>query len=141
MTDSERQSMEVDIVCVGFGPATGGFLTTLSRATQDPAQQSYLQSRVMPGLPLQVLCYERADDLGFGVSGVVTRGRGIRESFPDLDPGQIPMAHAVTRLFPGVKLAIGPAIDAGFYYDFDLRGGLTTDDLGRIEAEMHNIVS
>ena len=40
----------------------------------------------MPGMPPQVLCYERADDLGFGVSGVVTRGRGIRATLPDLDP-------------------------------------------------------
>ena len=39
-------------------------------------------------MPLQVICYERADDIGFGVSGVVTRARGIRASFPDLDPGR-----------------------------------------------------
>ena len=91
----ERQSMEVDIVCVGFGPAVGGFLTTLSRAMVDESGQPALQSRVAPGLPPQVLCYERADDIGFGVSGVVTRARGIRASFPDLDPSQIPMAHPV----------------------------------------------
>ena len=39
-----------------------------------------LESRAMPGMPLQVICYERADDIGFGVSGVVTRARGIRAS-------------------------------------------------------------
>ena len=88
--------MEVDIACVGFGPAVGGFLTTLSRALGDPETGASLESRVMPGLPLQVLCYERADDIGFGVSGVVTRARGIRESFPDLDPASIPMTHPVT---------------------------------------------
>jgi electron-transferring-flavoprotein dehydrogenase len=82
---SSRDSMDVDIVCVGFGPATGGFLTTLSRGMAES------------GLPLQVLCYERADDLGFGVSGVVTRARGIRESLPNLDPGAIPMAAAVAH--------------------------------------------
>jgi electron-transferring-flavoprotein dehydrogenase len=92
-----RQSMNVDLVCVGFGPATGGFLTTLTRAMADPGTAGVLESRVMPGMPLQVLCYERADDLGFGVSGVVTRARGIRESFPDLDPAAIPMAHPVTE--------------------------------------------
>jgi electron-transferring-flavoprotein dehydrogenase len=97
MTDIERQSMEVDIVCVGFGPATGGFLTTLSRAMQDPERQPQLQSRAIPGMPLQVVCYERADDIGFGVSGVVTRARGIKASFPDLEPSEIPMTHAVTR--------------------------------------------
>ena len=36
MPDSDRQSMDVDIVCVGFGPATGGFLTTLSRGLLNP---------------------------------------------------------------------------------------------------------
>lgn len=48
-------------------------------------------------MPLQVLCYERADDIAFGVSGVVTRARGLRQSFPDLDPAQIPMAAPVTQ--------------------------------------------
>ncbi|KPK65961.1 MAG: 4Fe-4S ferredoxin [Gemmatimonas sp. SG8_38_2] len=97
MTNAERQNMEVDIVCVGFGPATGGFLTTLSRAMQDPQTQPLLMSRAVPGMPLQVVCYERSADIGFGVSGVVTRARGIRQSFPDLDPSQIPLAHAVTK--------------------------------------------
>jgi electron-transferring-flavoprotein dehydrogenase len=93
----ERQSLEVDIACVGFGPAMGGFLTTLSRALLDEQGAPALPSRVAPGMPLQVVCYERADDIGFGVSGVVTRARSIRESFPDLDPETIPLAHAVTR--------------------------------------------
>ena len=35
-----------------------------------------------------MICYERADDIGFGVSGVVTRARGIRATLPDLDPGR-----------------------------------------------------
>jgi threonyl-tRNA synthetase len=52
------------------------------------------------------------------------------------------MAQAVTRLFPGAKYSIGPAIENGFYYDFELPGGATfTDaDLERIEAEMREIV-
>jgi electron-transferring-flavoprotein dehydrogenase len=44
-----------------------------------------------------VACYERADDIGFGVSGVVTRARGIRATLPDLKPSQIPMAAAVAE--------------------------------------------
>ena len=48
-------------------------------------------------MPLQVLCYERADDLAAGVSGVVTRAEGIRASFPSLDPTQIPMAAQVKQ--------------------------------------------
>src|SRR5512140_536826 len=91
----ERQTMEVDIACVGFGPAMGGFLTTLSRAMVDESGLPLLESGVMPGMPLQVLCYERADDISFGVSGVVTRGRSIRETFPDLDPSEIPLASPV----------------------------------------------
>jgi threonyl-tRNA synthetase len=52
------------------------------------------------------------------------------------------LAEAVTRLFPGAKYAIGPAIADGFYYDFELPDGKTfsDDDLGRIEAEMRTIV-
>jgi electron-transferring-flavoprotein dehydrogenase len=90
-----REHIAVDIACVGFGPATGGFLTTLTRelGTSDAPP---LESQAVPGLPLQVICYERADDIGFGVSGVVTRARGIRKSFPDFDPTQIPMAVPVT---------------------------------------------
>lgn len=87
--------MEVDIACVGFGPAMGGFLTTLSRALTNEDGTPAVESQCMPGMPPQVICYERADDIGFGVSGVVTRARGIRASFPDLDPAQIPMATAV----------------------------------------------
>ena len=91
----ERQTMDVDIVCVGFGPAVGGFLTTLQKELVDENGMPKIESKVMPGMPLQVMCYERADDIGFGVSGVVTQGRGIRQSFPDLKPEDIPMAHAV----------------------------------------------
>jgi electron-transferring-flavoprotein dehydrogenase len=93
----DRQSMDVDIACVGFGPAMGGFLTTLSRALAETKEDGtpLLESKAMPGMPAQVICYERADDMGFGVSGVVTKARGIRASFPDLDPSQIPMAVPV----------------------------------------------
>lgn len=51
------------------------------------------------------------------------------------------MAQAVQKLFPGTKLAIGPAIDTGFYYDFDLDGhSFTEEDLTNIESEMKNIL-
>lgn len=50
------------------------------------------------------------------------------------------MAQAVKRLFPEAKLAIGPAIENGFYYDFDLPRPLTPEDLTAIEAEMKKIV-
>ncbi len=50
------------------------------------------------------------------------------------------LAQAVKRLFPEVKLAIGPAIDNGFYYDFDSDKPFTVDDLEKLEAEMKKIV-
>jgi len=80
---SVRACMETGIVCVGFGPATGGFLTTLAPRLAE------LEN------PPQVMCCERADGVAFGVSGVVTKARGIRQSFPNLDPAQIPMAAPV----------------------------------------------
>jgi len=49
------------------------------------------------------------------------------------------MAQAVKRLFPEVKLTIGPAIDSGFYYDFDTDHAFTREDLDAIEAEMKKI--
>ena len=93
----ERQQMSVDIAGVGFGPAMGGFLTTLSRKLLNDDGTPRFESAASPGLPLQVICYERADGLGFGVSGAVTRARGIRASFPGVDPTQIPMAAPVKR--------------------------------------------
>lgn len=91
----ERQQMSIDIACVGFGPAMGGFLTTLSRHLLQEDGSPRFESAVSPGMPLQVICYERADGLGFGVSGAVTRAHGIRSSFPGLDVSQIPMAASV----------------------------------------------
>lgn len=50
------------------------------------------------------------------------------------------MAQAVKRLYPEAKLTIGPAVDDGFYYDFDVEESFTTEDLEKIEAEMKKIV-
>lgn len=50
------------------------------------------------------------------------------------------MAQAVKRLFPEVKLAIGPAIDEGFYYDFDTDTPFTDEDKAKIEEEMNKII-
>jgi electron-transferring-flavoprotein dehydrogenase len=90
-----RQRMDVDIVCVGFGPATAGFLTALSKQLASAGGTATVESTVTPGMPPQVLCYERADDIGFGVSGVVTRARALRESIPNLETAGIPMATTV----------------------------------------------
>ncbi|MBR5280246.1 MAG: TGS domain-containing protein, partial [Clostridia bacterium] len=50
------------------------------------------------------------------------------------------LAQAVKRLFPDVKLAIGPAIENGFYYDFDMEGTFTQESLAKIEQEMKKII-
>jgi electron-transferring-flavoprotein dehydrogenase len=130
----DRQTMDVDIVCVGFGPASAGFLTTIAKELLNPDGTPAIESPSCPGLPLQVLCYERADDTGFGVSGVVTGARGIRASLPDLDVTQIPMAavvkgeriaylldpHGASRRAPALKAAdlalksVGQAKDFAF---------------------------
>jgi electron-transferring-flavoprotein dehydrogenase len=91
----DRQRMDVDIVCVGFGPATAGFLTTLSKQLVNPDGTPVVASATTPGMPPQVLCYERADDIGFGVSGVVTKARALRASLPDLEKAGIPMATPI----------------------------------------------
>jgi threonyl-tRNA synthetase len=51
------------------------------------------------------------------------------------------LAHAVMKIFPEAKLGIGPAIENGFYYDFDLPRKLTPADLPKIEKEMRNIIT
>ena len=51
------------------------------------------------------------------------------------------MAQAVKALYPGVKIAIGPSIENGFYYDFDYDGAFTPDDLDKIEKKMQEIIA
>ena len=50
------------------------------------------------------------------------------------------MADAVKKIFPKAKLGIGPAIEDGFYYDFDLQDGFVPEDLAKIEKEMAKII-
>src|SRR5579875_2510294 len=49
------------------------------------------------------------------------------------------MAEAILEIFPEAKLAIGPAIENGFYYDFDLPRSLTPEDLADVEQRMNRI--
>lgn len=51
------------------------------------------------------------------------------------------MAQAVKRIYKDSKLAIGPSIENGFYYDFDIENPLSTEDLSKIEAEMNKIIN
>ena len=95
----ERQEIQADIVVAGFGPAAAGFLLALGpelAKVKAPGAPLYA-SQVKPGAPLKVICCERADDLGFGVSGIVTPAMALRESFPDLDLATIPNAVPVSE--------------------------------------------
>ena len=97
---TERSVMETDIAVVGFGPAAAGFLTTLApRLTETKADGSpRYESKVMPGCPLQVQCFERADSTGFGVSGIVTKAEAIQASFPGVNlAAEIPNSAEVAR--------------------------------------------
>ena len=93
----ERQKLKVDIVGVGFGPAMGGFLTTLNSKLLKSDGTLNLESRTMPGMPPQIICYERADDVSSGVSGVVTKADAIQGSIPPDEIKQIPMSTPVTE--------------------------------------------
>ena len=69
----------------------------------------------------------------------------MSDNQPDLHPMRHSMAHilatAVKRLWPEARLAVGPVIDNGFYYDIDIPGvTLSTDDFERIESEMKKVV-
>jgi len=71
----------------------------------------------------------------------------VGEGEPELSPLQTlrhscahVMAAAVQKLFPGTKVTIGPAIETGFYYDFDAKAPFTEEDLAKIEAEMQKII-
>jgi threonyl-tRNA synthetase len=83
------------------------------------------------------------------LSAVIDDGDRVRILTADSDEGRHVLRHstahvmaqAVTDLFPGAKYTIGPAIEHGFYYDFDLGGrSFTEDDLARVEDRMRDIV-
>ena len=89
------------------------------------------------------------DDAETDLSSPLSDGARVRIVTGDTDAGRHVLRHstahvmaqAVTRLFPGAKYTIGPAIENGFYYDFDLGGrAFTEEDLARVEAEMRAII-
>src|SRR3954447_18176174 len=93
---------------------------------------------------------EGLDREWFDLSRPITRDATVEIVTPNTPDGREVLRHstahvmaqAVTDLFPGAKYAIGPAIENGFYYDFELPGGahFSDDDHGRIEARMRDIV-
>ena len=83
-----------------------------------------LSARLSDGCEAEIITEKHPEALGI-----------IRHSAAHL------MAYAVKKLFPKVKVTIGPAIENGFYYDFDLDTPFTPDDLERIEAKMSELAA
>lgn len=87
-----------------------------------------------------LLDIERINDLGHEaeIEGITFDSKEGREIYRHSTSHV--MAHAVKEVFPEAKLAIGPATEDGFYYDFDLPRALTPEDLERIEERMRGII-
>ncbi len=91
----------------------------------------------------------RIDGTPADLSTPLSRDCSVEPIYPDSEQGleilrhstSHVMAQAVLHLFPGTKLAIGPPIGDGFYYDFDMSHRLTDEDLPKIEAEMTQIAA
>jgi threonyl-tRNA synthetase len=109
-----------------------------------------LAAAIGPGLAKVVLVAE-VDGVERDLSDALPDGATVSLTKADSENGREVLRHstshvlaqAVTRLFPGARYAIGPAIEDGFYYDFDLPDGVTftEDDLERIEAAMREIIA
>lgn len=90
----------------------------------------------------------KVDGVNVDMSYVLDRDANIEIITPETEEGAEILKHstahllaqAVIRLFPGTKVAIGPSIENGFYYDFDPAEQFTDEDLEKIEAEMKKIV-
>ena len=102
---------------------------------------------ISPGLA-RVACAARIDGENADLRDTLTKDCALEILTFDDEYGRFTFRHtashilaqAVTRLFPNAKLAIGPAVEDGFYYDFDVETKFTPDDLVKIEAEMKKIV-
>lgn len=102
---------------------------------------------VSEGLPRDAIAARLNGDLIDLTAGIETGGEleAVRPNDPEAleilrhSTSHI-MAEAVKQLFPGVKVTIGPAIEAGFYYDFDYDSTFTPEDLPKIEARMAEII-
>jgi len=111
-----------------------------------PATVAEIAQAISPGLA-RVAVGALVDGETRGLNAPVTGGQVQILRFEDGEGKKIfwhtashILAHAVKRLYPQAKLAIGPAIDAGFYYDFDIEPAFTQEDLTKIEEEMKKIV-
>src|SRR5688500_10089549 len=115
------------------------------QVTADGSKDGFtLAKEAGAGGPMVLVEDGKQKDLSF----VPPEGAAVKVVTQDEDLGREIMRHstahvlaqAVLRLYPGAKYSIGPPIQDGFYYDFDVDKPFTPDDLERIEAEMRKIV-
>lgn len=122
LPDGNRLELDDEATGVEVATAIGPGLARAALAVEVDGTQFDLATRVPPGKVNVITADSSA-------------GREIlRHSTSHL------LAQAVTDLFPGAKYTIGPAVEDGFYYDFDVDAPFTEDDLGRIEARMREII-
>lgn len=89
----------------------------------------------------------KIDGCAVDLSRVVEKGGDMAPILPDSDEGldilrhsaAHLMAQAVAQMYPGARYGVGPSIKDGFYYDMEIPGGITEEDLPKIEKEMHRI--
>ena len=89
----------------------------------------------------------KIDGCAVDLSRVVETGGEAAPILPDSDEGldilrhsaAHLMAQAVAQMYPGTRYGVGPSIKDGFYYDMEIPGGITEEDLPKIEKEMHRI--
>ncbi len=117
------------------------------REFEAPVTYMDIAKSISEGLARNVLCATK-DGETVGLYETLTTDATVEFKGFDTPEGKNTLRHsashvlaqAVKRIFPEAKLAIGPAIENGFYYDFDLDKGFSPDDLAKIEAEMKKIV-
>ena len=118
------------------------------REFDGPVSGAEIASAIGPGLAKAALALKldgRVVDLAAVVSEdapveIVTRKHPDALELLRHDCAHV-MAEAVQELYPGTQVTFGPAIENGFYYDFARATPFTPDDLERIEARMHEILS
>ena len=124
LADGEQREFENGISALDAAKAISGKLAKKALAARIDGTVRDLNTKLSDGSRLEILTFD--DEAG---------KKALWHTASHI------MAQAVTRLFPGTKLAIGPAIDTGYYYDFDVEKPFDADDLKKIEDEMARIVA
>lgn len=124
LADGEQREFENGISALDAAKAISGKLAKKALAARIDGTVRDLNTILSDGSSLEILTFE--DEAG---------KKALWHTASHV------MAQAVKRLFPGAKLAIGPAIDTGYYYDFDVEKPFDADDLKKIEDEMARIVA